>query len=483
MKERIMRRVIALRLQAPQKKQPVVDPEFLPAALAMLDTPPSPVRMHLISAICLLFALTLVASWIGRIDIYAVAQARLQPVGRTKVIQPLVTGKVRSIHVQNGTSVRRGQLLLELDPTESAADQAANAAQEQMLRAQIARRRAAIDAATQHSLVATEIAFDPQIDPAVRVREQAIFAADLAELRATLATLDAKIAERETQRKALDLTISKQQQLVDTLEQRVDMQRSLLVRQLASRVSVIDAEQEHGEAATLLASQMGERLQADAAVQSLRSESAFEMNRFVAENSEALAQAQSRHDDVAQSLVKANARVEQTRLTAPLDGVVQQVVVTTVGQVVTTGQPLMIIVPQGATLEAEALVQNRDIGFIEPGQRVTLKLDAFPFTRYGTLTGRIARVSSDAVSSREAAAAGDPTVAALHLGTIPSVTDSYVYTVTIVLDSAMMVIDGRPMLLTPGMSATAQIRTGERRLLEYFLGPLLENASNAGHER
>jgi hemolysin D len=213
-------------------------------------------------------------------------------------------------------------------------------------------------------------------------------------------------------------------------------------------------------------------------VQSLRSESAFEMNRFVAENSEALAQAQSRHDDVAQSLVKANARVEQTRLTAPLDGVVQQVVVTTVGQVVTTGQPLMIIVPQGATLEAEALVQNRDIGFIEPGQRVTLKLDAFPFTRYGTLTGRIARVSSDAVSSREAAAAGDPTVAALHLGTIPSVTDSYVYTVTIVLDSAMMVIDGRPMLLTPGMSATAQIRTGERRLLEYFLGPLLENASN-----
>jgi hemolysin D len=471
------RKIARLRPLLPAAVAGVDELEFLPAALDLQAAPPSPIHNRLMWLICALIATALVFTCVSKIDIYAVAAARVQPTGRSKVIQPLATGKVLALHVKNGARVAQGDLLLELDSTETGADRAASVSQLHSLHAEIARRTAAVSAARSGPSDAEPgIQFQAGIDAAVIAREQAVLSADLSNLRSALSTLDGKITESVTQRQALGLTIEAQERLVSSLRDRVQMRQSLVDRQLGSRASVIDAEQELGEQLTVLANQQGEQLRIGAAIDSLKREKASQVARFVADNSQALAAAQAKESEVAQSLVKASAKVDYTLLHSPVKGTVQELAVTTIGQVVTVGQLLMVIVPDEARLEAEALVPNKDIGFVVPGQPAVLKIDAFPFMRYGTLSGQIANVSYDAVASRDATAGGDPSRA------VP-LTQNLVYPVTVALDTEHILIEGRSMPLLPGMSATVEIRTGERRLIEYFLSPILEVASEAAHER
>jgi membrane fusion protein, hemolysin D len=147
----------------------------------------------------------------------------------------------------------------------------------------------------------------------------------------------------------------------------------------------------------------------------------------------------------------------------------------------------MTIVPGVAHIEAEALVLNRDIGFIEPGQPVVIKIDAFPFTRYGTLSGKVVHVSRDSVDSHLASMTANASVTPIAPKTdatssVPQLQD-LVFPVTVSLMRASMTIDGKDIPLTPGMSATIEIQTGRRRILEYFLSPILETFSDAAHER
>ena len=174
-------------------------------------------------------------------------------------------------------------------------------------------------------------------------------------------------------------------------------------------------------------------------------------------------------------------------LTSPIDGTVQQVAVTTIGQVVTPGQPLLVIVPSDGPIDVQAQVENKDIGFVEVGQEAIIKVDAFPFTRYGTLSGKVMQVSRDAIESREASASGDADAIAKGqsvsqmTGTAP--TQDLVYPVKVELDRDMIAADGKDVRLTPGMTVSVEIRTGHRRVISYLIAPILETTSSAGHER
>lgn len=458
-----------------------MDAEFGPDAEVLLASPPSPIHMRLMIILCALVLALIVLAAVGHIDIYAVAPGRIQPAGRSKVIQPLETGRIIAVHVINGTRVKQGDLLVELDPTESAADRAASAAQLESLKAEAARRLSALAAAKAGEAGVPEIRFDAAISPAVRAREQAVLAADLSQLRSEVESVRSKIAEVLTRQKALHGTIAAQEQLVSALRKRVEMREALVERQLGAQANVIDAQQELGEQTTILANQKGDLLQTESAIPSLKKEQELLVARFIGQNTQALATAQARSDELAQNLVKASARVGHTLLTAPITGTVQELSITTIGQVVAPGQHLMTLVPESAELEAEALVSNSDIGFVEVGQRAVLKIDTFPFTRYGTLTGTISRVSHDAVYARDALApAGSPTIA--QTAEHDAVRD-FVFPVTVVLDRSSMTIDGRAVRLVPGMSAQIEIRTGERRLGEFFFSPLVQVVSEAARER
>ena len=180
-----------------------------------------------------------------------------------------------------------------------------------------------------------------------------------------------------------------------------------------------------------------------------------------------LAAVRERAAALAQELRKAERRLELMQLRAPVDGHVQELAATTIGGVVTPAQQLMIIVPADSGLEVEAFVLNKDIGFVQPGQEAQIKVQTFNFTRYGLLGGKVLDVADDVVArDQDREGPAEPTYAA-----------------RIALERAAMVIDGREVNLSPGMAVTAEIRTGERRLIEYLLSPLLRYRYEAMKER
>lgn len=185
-------------------------------------------------------------------------------------------------------------------------------------------------------------------------------------------------------------------------------------------------------------------------------------SEFAREALDALTEAQANRRLRDEELKKANRKSAQTRLTASDDGVIQQIQVHTLGGVVKPADPLMVIVPKGEELIVEASVLNRDAGFVRKGQSVQVKLEAYPFTRYGVVVGRLEQISRDAVDDEKQGA---------------------VYPARIKLSQPWISIAGKRILLEPGLAATAEIRTGDRRIIEYLLSPLARRVKEAGREQ
>lgn len=475
--------VVAPKKIAPAERSDYL--EFLPAHLEILETPASPRASWVLWLLCGMLAATIAWSWFAHLDIHAVAQGRIQPNGRSKVVQPIVPGRVRAVNVVNGSRVRAGDLLIELDPTEAEADRTAAQEALQALNAEIIRRTAAAEAARSDA-EQPQMEFPIDISQSLRLREESQLAAEFGQYVAQRATLRAQLAEREAQRERLISSVSARERLTGLLNERVQMRETLMSRQTGSRASVIDAAQLLAEQDTSLAYDKGQLLENTASQESLLRRSEQLKREFLATQVGKISDAERKRDELRQSYIKANSRLENTRLLAPIDGVVQQLSVTTVGQVVTTGQAVLVVVPTEGKLEVEALIQNRDIAFIELGQEAVIKVDSLPFARYGFIPGVVRRISADAVDEREggisdAAAAARSTGSGTGTGT--SRVQNLVFPVTVELGKNSISIDGQPVALTAGMMVTVEVRTGSRRVIDYVLAPLRETASQAGRER
>jgi hemolysin D len=150
-------------------------------------------------------------------------------------------------------------------------------------------------------------------------------------------------------------------------------------------------------------------------------------------------------------------------LRAPIDGVVQQLAVHTVGGVVAAGDELMLIVPRSGGLEIEAWIANKDIGFVHAGQAATVKVETFPFTTYGTIDGELAALAADAVNDDER---------------------GLVYRARVTLQTTLVVSRaGRAMALGPGMAVSVEFALGRRRIIEFLAAPLLRYRAEALRER
>jgi hemolysin D len=208
--------------------------------------------------------------------------------------------------------------------------------------------------------------------------------------------------------------------------------------------------------------------------------------QFIAEQTQKAADADRRRDQLEQEIVKARSKRDRTQLRAPSPGIVQQVEVTTLGQVVASGQSLMSIVPTDAPLEVEAMIANKDIGFVKPGQKAIVKVEAFPFTRYGSIDADVVRVSTDAVEDRNVTAMMDAASAARPQASAASNArpgQNLVFPATVKLLRGSINVEGKQIPLSPGMSVAVEIKTGERRAISYLLSPLREILESAAHER
>jgi membrane fusion protein, hemolysin D len=488
------------------------DREFLPAALEILETPPPPLPIALIATISAFALAALVWSYFGWLDVHATATGKVEPAGYSKVIEPLDPGKIAAIHVEKGQAVKAGDLLLELDPAEADAD--ARSARDGLdaSMAEIARRRFAIDAVraaesegqsaqakdeapaadsgpveTLAGAVELKVAWDGAVPEPFRLREEAVLRADLAQLSDALKALDRQMAEKLATQKRLDMSIAFQNTLMDTLNQRVSTRQQAIDLNVGTKLDLYNAKEELEKSQAALASDQGQLIETDAAIRSVRSEKAKTISQFIADNENKLADAARKADEARQALAKAEARLARTRLYAPTDGVVQQMAVTTVGQVVTTGQQLIVLTPIGGKLQVEALVANLDIGFVKLGQDAAIKVDAFPFTRFGALHGKVVKIASAAISEQDAkrdlANATASANVAPEAPSAPGQPESFVFPVTVSLDETAMKIDNAMIPLTPGMTVTVEIKTDSRRVIDYLLSPLAKIGSEALRER
>ena len=462
------------------------DREFLPAALEILETPPSPIRLGLIAIICAFFAVALVWSYVSRIDIIAVAQGKLQPTGRVKVIQPLETSRVVATSVENGQAVKAGQVLVELDPADAAADVAETAANFASYRAESRRRQASISAVEARNLTPhLTIAWPDTISASIRQREERVYTADIIQLGAQVGSLTAQRDQKDAERKRLIATIAAETNLIATLQQRVTMKSTLIEHNAGSRADLIDATETLQEQQTTLAQQQGQLAEADANIAVVNKDMRRAYDTFIADNAQKLAEAERQAGDFAERYAKAKARLDHMTLRAPIAGTVQASTLTTVGQVVTSGQELMRIVPEGADLEIECYLPNRDIGFVKAGDHAVIKIESFPFTRYGTIEADVIRVARDAIPEPDAEqiekdGTRNPQSQSQAGG---QRTQNLVFPVTLRPTRRTILVDGTPIPLGAGMAVTAEIRTGTRRILEYVFSPLVKVSSEAMKER
>ncbi len=431
--------------------------EFLPAVLEVVDSPPSPLGRGILITIAVFFVIAVTWSIVGQVDIIATAQGKVIPSGKVKVIQPLETGVVRTIHVHDGQHIKAGDVLVELNPTGAAADEARFQRELMTARVNIARLEALLFDEPLDVFYPPEDAPEDLVTRNLRHLESA-----LAERNAKLEAIDNEVLQRRAEIRTTTVELKRLKLILPNVRERVEKRRELLEKGYTPRLDFLELEQElfDTEQKMLAADSKLNELQAALRATTSRRDQLIAENRRTTQDQ--LAEVTARADSLEQELIKARDRNRLQTLTAPVDGVVQQLAIHTEGGVVTPAQELMTVVPAGDSIEIEAMVLNKDIGFVLDGQDAEVKVESFPFTKYGTLHADVRTVSRDAVLDEQ---------------------QGWVYPARFNLWETEIVVGDKYVQLTPGMSVTVEIKTGKRKMIQYLLAPLQEYQDESLRER
>jgi len=433
---------------------------FLPAALSLQETPAHPAPRRVALALCALFIIAVAWAVIGEIDIVAVAPGRIVVSDRTKTLQPLEASVVKRVLVKDGDQVTAGQVLVELDATNASADMAS--AREQLGSAESeARRTEALRVALRDNRapgLPTRLHEGGEPESTTRLQ----MSAEWEDITAKLSKLSAEQAHRVAEIATVRELIAKLQATLPIARQREADFKSLTAQGFMSSHAEQDRTRERIEQESDLATQRARLLEAQAALREAehtRTAYAAETQRLLSERH---AQALLKHQQLIQEVSKNEQRSRLTQMTAPVAGTVQQVAIHTEGGVVTPAQVLMVIVPKDSEVTAEVVVDNKDIGFVNAGDFAQIKLETFPYTRYGTVEAKVKSVTADAVSDEKKGA---------------------IFPAILTLARSTINVDGKTISLSPGMNVTAEIKTGRRRVIEYLMSPVQSSLQQSLRER
>ncbi len=349
---------------------------------------------------------------------------------------------------------------MELDATGANADEARVIGDLANARLQVARARALL--AGIDSGHAPRLPSLADVVPARLAQEQRLLDGQFDEVRTKLARIDADIARREAEAASTRQIVAKLEQTAPMARRRADDFKGLVEKKFVSEHGYLEKEQLRIEQEADLATQRSRLDELAAGLREGRGQRAALIAEARRMALDSLADGEQKAATLAQERIKAESRGRLMTLTAPVDGTVQQLAAHTVGGVVTEAQPLMVVVPREDALEVEAFLENKDIGFVAAGQEVVVKIETFPYTKYGTVPATVAHVSDDAISDEK---------------------KGLVYAARVRLGRAAIRVEDRMVKLSPGMAVTAEIKTGQRRVIEYFLSPLLQYKDESLRER
>lgn len=448
-------------------KQDNLEYEFLPPALEIEETPPSPARRVLIWAVFIMIIIAFLWAYFGKVDEVAVARGKVIPDGRVKVIQPMETGVIRAIHVEEGQRVKKGQMLIELDPTIKQADVASTAKALSIHMTDRERLMQELNGEGRDMAKGERLRVKGEKSEAKGERQKAngitALQAKLKEAReleykAREDAIRLIISQRENALRAAEAILTKLEKTHAILKEQEEAYRNLYKHEYISKMDMLNKQMEfHSagqefEAQKRIVKQAKDSLEeAKKNLDALKGEREKEILSDIVDREKSITAMEG-------EVIKAKKRYELEKLCSPVSGTVHGLASYTVGGVVTPAQPIVTVVPEGTPLIVEAMALNKDIGFLKVGQEAEVKLDTFPFQKYGTIKGKVIAISPDAFEDEK-------------LGPV--------YKIKVTMEKMKIYADDRYIPVTPGMSVSVEVKTNKRRIIEFFLSPIVKYAKES----
>lgn len=443
--------------------------EFLPAALEIQETPPNPLVRWLAWSLLAMVVIGIFWACLGQVNIVASAEGKIIPSSRVKQIQPLEKAVVKRILVGEGQRVEAGQPLVELDSALTLAD-------EKRLTSELltAKLRASVNqslielldlpAEDQRLITSSNLVLrhpDEAIGDEVMLHKRLLWQ-KWQEYQAQASTLQSSLERIRAEQAVAKENIAKFNKTLPIITKRAQTLKDLHAKQFVSEVDYLQLEQERIQQQHDLAAEAQRLNQSLASEMEIQQQLKAFQSQFYASQLAEMSENQRQISALQEELSKAADLNSKKILYSPVAGQVQELSIATVGGVVTDAQQLMLIVPQEESLEVEVFLENKDIGFVRDGMSAEIKIHTFPFTKYGVIHGEVTTVSNDAIVDEKR---------------------GLIYGMQLRMADNTIMVDGKEVMLKPGMAVTAEVQTGKRRIIEFFLAPLLRYGQEGLRER
>jgi len=442
---------------------------FLPAALEIQQAPPNPLAKWLSRSLMILLVLAVAWAMIGEVNIVASAEGKIIPSSRVKQIQPIEKAIVKAILVTEGQSVTKGEALIELDSTLTEADEK-KLTQERhssQLQQAIIRGLLALLEKTEAEQISVntdqlDLSFPADSTEQEQSLHKRLLWQQWQQYRSQKQTLQNTLAKTKQEQASSRAVVSKLSQTLPIIAGRSKKLKDLYSQNFVSETEYLQVEQQRIENTQDLSAERHRLQQLKAAEREVNQQLNTLTAQTKSENLSKLTELQRQIAALDEELTKiVNVNSNQI-LYAPVSGQVQELAVNTVGGVVTEAQQLMLIVPDEETLEVEVFLENKDIGFVQEDMEAEIKIHTFPFTKYGIIDGTVTSISDDATVDEQR---------------------GLIYGMHLVMKDNTIWVEGKEVRLMPGMAVTAEMRTGKRRIIEFFLAPLLRYKDESIRER
>jgi hemolysin D len=442
---------------------------FLPAALEIQESPPNPLARWLAWGLLVLVVIAIVWALLGHVNIVASAEGKIIPSSRVKQVQPLEKGVVKALLVSEGEYVKQGQPLIEFDTTLTQADKKRLASDLYSAKLRLAVSKGVLSLLEKPNPQITASFIDAYLlnVPADTLALDAALYKNMLrqqwlQYQSQLKALESSLVKTQAEQSATKEVIIKLEQTLPIAEKRAATLKSLHGKDFVSENDYLTVEQERIQQTQDLAAERQRLKQLQAAKEEVREQ----INLHKAQSSGTLlteiTELQRQIASLEEEFTKASDINAKQVLYAPVAGRVQELAVNTVGGVVTEAQQLMLVVPDEEQLEVEVFLENKDIGFVHEGMSSEIKIHTFPFTKYGVIDAEVTTVSDDATVDEQR---------------------GLIYRMQLRMAKNTLWVEGKEVKLQPGMAVTAEVQTGERRIMEFFLAPLLRAKSESIRER
>ncbi|WP_318372549.1 HlyD family type I secretion periplasmic adaptor subunit [Enterobacter sp.] len=436
--------------------------DFLPAVLEVQETPPSPVGRFILWAIMALLVIAVVWSACSQIDIVAITRGKIVVSELSRPVSSAVMAEIESVLVRDGMHVEKGQTLIRLNSQALNARYEENALRQKINRFHIARLQLLREHYQDREVARQLDAEFFKTDNALAKQVSAQLVSEVENDRQEKAVLRDHMAVLKAQKSWYEAQKAQSTSLLPVYNEQYQALATLYKKQLTSKDSVLEMQKKLTEARYTLEGASAKLTEMDVSYRQAETEYRARIAEKMQQAEQDVSDKQHENSVLEKQQLELKAQIAQYTLKAPVAGVIDALVFRDGGAAVDAPQELLRIVPENEVLKAEVMVSNSDVGFLQPGQAVTVKIDTFDFTRYGWVPGHLSRISADAIEDKD-------------LG--------LVYKATIELDKKSLLIDGKAMALEPGMQVSAEIKTGKRTVLSYLLSPMMEALDDVGKQR